>query len=242
MREPISSNINFAGKAMLWLWIAAITFLPISVAIYTQSVSLAGLLLVCLVLGVFLSRIDLIEEITIGPMKAKLQRRIDQAEDVLLSLQNVAATIAEISLSTMIRTGATGGFNKDESEGFRVRVVKLLHDIGVENSAVMAAQRELVGYLKWEYVWALTGRSGPPNGVTDEQFSSWKELTSGQTKLPTVGSIRSYLRSINALDEEATQLLNDYTHFMQTGNHRRPEVFYELRGKPRKIALNSGVE
>lgn len=221
------------------LIVAIAVFLPIYV-FYTKDISSAGLMLICFVLGLVLSKFDLIEEITVGPLTAKLQRRINEAEEVLKKLQNVAAAISEISLSTMIRTGRAGGFGFEESEKFRMRIVSLLREIGVGNDDVAATQRELTGYLKREYVYAIVGRSVPPIGISEEKIRAWNEIRDSH-QIPTVGKVRSFLRSINALDEEAIELLDDYTYFEKHGDHRRPEVFFRLKQEPRRIVINSGV-
>jgi len=216
--------------------IAAIVLVPTSLVLLGQSLSLAALTLVCLVLAFLFTRFEAVEEIAIGPLRAKLQRRIDEAEVILSKLRDVAATMSEIALSTMVRSRYISGFSFEESDKIRTQIIGLLDDLGVDAERMRQVQFELTKDLSRDYVHAILGGHEVPAGASTEQIEEWKAMRR-VWPLPTVEELKGFLSRVGALDDERRLLIEDYEQFIKTDTHRRLDVFLEVRLKPQRLIL-----
>lgn len=213
-----------ARSAAQVLVVAAIMFVPTGLAIAGQPIAVTTFVAACLVLGFLLIRFDAIEEITFGPLKAKLQRRIDEAEALLVKIRESAVLAAEANISSLVRMGRWSGYDVMAVDAIRQKFVDLLGELGVDARKIHEVQNDWLRYNKFDYVMMITGGSTTPRNATPTEAEDWKRLRDIDN-LPTPDALRRYLVGHGALTPSLDDLLNDYSEFVRTGKHPRLEVF-----------------
>lgn len=113
-------------KILFWLGVSIIVLVPLAIGLFgvrsglvpsdaAQSMPWLALLIgVCITL---LSRMDDIAEFSLGPLKARMTEKIEEADAVVVQLRRIAAALAEVTLTDLMASNFMGGLPLKEKVG-----------------------------------------------------------------------------------------------------------------------------
>lgn len=155
---------------------------------------------------------------------AKTRDLVKKAEITLSELQELATILGRIQISLLVRQGRMSGYSEAEQQVYRKEIHDVLEKIGISREKQMDTLKEVIRFTKFDYVSKILGNS-IPKGLPSEKVTEWKELRRCLDNPPSISTLEVFLEENGILDEERRELLDDYSHYLETGEHRRLEVF-----------------
>ena len=224
---------------MSWLFWAGIIFTvvaPIVIGVGYDDQSTSWIAAICGAFVTFMSRLEFLAELSLGPVKAKLRDKIEEATATIDQLRNVAVVSAEATLTDLMAGGFMGGMNTRMRLELHDKIVHTLAEIEADELAIEAAKSEWNKGISIIYHRAISrvvdGRSSPnlvnPDS-SDQQKKAYKELQSildfDTWTVPTPNQIRAILKKYDIESEEVNHWLDDYENFLSTGEILRRSEF-----------------
>jgi hypothetical protein len=175
-----------------------------------------------------LGNLERFESLKASPsgIEAKTREVVERAESTISELRQLAATIGRILIELIISEGRWGGNTLAEKDQQVDELVTTLRAVGV-------SEREIDDILqtrrRWDvidYVNMIMQRLG--KAVVAEKRVEWnsfvKERCRGFVR-PGPDELRKFLTAMGVLDDAASELIEDYRHYLATGKHRRSDVW-----------------
>ena len=178
----------------------------------------------------FLFHIDRIEsfKFSLQSVEAKTRDMITKAENTLSELQILAQYVAEISLSLVKRQGRLGGYDDDEKEEIREKILDTLKQIGINEKTMQDVLIEWYKIDDFDYAHYILGGSKIPETKVREKIAKWNSLRNGNFKnIPTPETLRQFLIETMLTNDGIEGYLEDYEYFKKFRKHRRPEVWHK---------------
>lgn len=180
----------------------------------------------------FVSKLDLVEQIELFALKATMRRTITEAQATVSQLHSLAATQSAV-IVRLVATGGwwEGGHSREDKAKLKQSVLTTLRELGLPEEQVKkvdGADAEFIGY---EYVTHLKRAEIFARDHAQDQ-SKWTEffnrtINRAISDQPRPAEFEAVFRSLERQVPEAVwELLNDYRHYVERGVHRRPEAFY----------------
>ncbi|MBS0538953.1 MAG: hypothetical protein JSR47_09370 [Proteobacteria bacterium] len=101
----------------------------------------ASCVLVAGIVAVLVGRLHLVEELALGPLKARLRASIDEANATTQQLRSVAIALAEASLTDLMSGNFFDGMSLHRRFEMRDIIVKSLVELGLTQSDIQNASR-----------------------------------------------------------------------------------------------------
>jgi len=174
------------------------------------------------------ANLDRISEFTASTrgVTARTREVITRAESAVTQLQSLAAVVAEVTLSLVKRSGRLGGYTDVEEESIRDRVSAILENVSVPRHEWPRIFKEWRRITEFDYVHYIIGGNMIPNVGEGAAMEEWKALRAGGIgKVVTPDEVREYLTKHAFMTPERETYLEDYEHYRQHGEHRRPSVW-----------------
>lgn len=176
------------------------------------------------------TRFDAIEEISLGPLRAKLRKQVEEAEQVITAIRALATQVASTTLSLVKRSGRLGGYDDEEEEAIRIEVHDLLKQLGVGESEVNDTLNEWHRFTELDYSLFTLGGTQVPKDLPQEHQPRWKELRSGGVKkIPLPEELKEFFEQAGMLTSEREELIKDYEFYLKNRKHRRPDHWGKRR-------------
>jgi hypothetical protein len=134
------------------------------------------------------------------------------------------------------RAARWGGFSFDEKEQIRKGSLAALDllDVPKQERDEMFRERHMVN--RFDYAGHALGGHTIPQEIqgSNDLTSEWKSLRNGGfQRIPSAETIEKFLRKAGMLNAERAELLEDYRHYEEHGEHRRPDVWKRLHDRDR---------
>ncbi|MCZ8311967.1 MAG: hypothetical protein O9320_14040 [Magnetospirillum sp.] len=170
-----------------------------------------------------LLRADELVEVTIGPLKARLERQVAQATATLEQLRGLAATFGEVILAVLAGEGRMGGMGYKSKMAFKGQVDERLRQLGLSDEQLSQTRKTWRKYLVYDHAVRIW-KSLPV--AVHEMSPELRGLLGERNLIPaTPDEWRAALQRINLARGDAAEALADYEHFLETDNIRRPELW-----------------
>ena len=167
-----------------------------------------------------------------------MRETIQQANATIEQVQRIARNISETTLTALMagNFGFTDGLNLESRLDLHDRLVQSLKEIGIPDkdiSELDAKWKQGIGVIYHRAIAPLIDDREEPHRInpnaTEEQEkvrAGWDELLEfEQWKAPTPAEMTIYLESVGFLTDEINEWIDDYRHFVETGEINRREVF-----------------
>lgn len=200
--------------------------------LYVMSCAFAGF--IALLLSANLDRISEFKASRSG-FEAKTREVIARAESTLSEVQLLARIVGELTLSLVKRSGKIGGYDDDEQQDIKSKVLSSLKKIGIDNSEFPHILQEWYIFTEIDYVHAILGGSIVPEKVGESVISEWKELKRRRSVTPA--EIKSFFDKNIPMTDETKEYINDYEYYCINREHRRPDV-WKRRHSWGRLTLN----
>jgi len=221
-KRPLFLQIlDYCRKAVVPSLIAFTVIAP-TIATILGNISAAIMLLVIGAAALVLTRLDDIRRIKLWSLEAELERKIDEARATLEQLRQLARAVAEPALSTLAMQGS---IFKELKFSYRYRVQQRI-DHALEELGVPVGDRQQVGTI-W-YAPVARGLAGlivnDVRQTRPDLVARIDELGNANGDRPAApDAYREFLQANGLMNDERAGRLDDYQHFWNTGEVRRPD-------------------
>lgn len=225
------------GKSVLfWLGVLFTLAAPIIVGTVLRDPSTTWVVALCGAFVTLLVKLDDLVELSLGPVKAKMRETVIEAHATVDQLRTVAAVTAKASLTDLMSSNFMSGTTLKTRLDLHDSVIAALKSIGASDSAVRDADEMWRRGIGVTYHRAIlkriqqqTTRRTDNDPVSDEKRrapNEFQELLDFENWLaPTPNVIRAFLTSKDLMTPEISLWIDDYEHFIGTGEIRRRDQF-----------------
>ena len=224
---------------LFWFGIVFTVVAPIVIGVRLENTTMAGMALVGGAFITFISRLDQMSELSLGPLRAKMREKIEEADETLEQLRETAATMSKASLGHMMASSFWAGLSLAQRFKLHDEVISNLRGLGASDFQIEQADAIWLCGIPVIYSRAvcnaLRGAQSAADRIsrTNEQQALVKKITEMQDfddnwKIPTSNQIRRLLQDENAITELVKKWLDDYQHFEETGEIRDLDQFVKM--------------
>lgn len=221
---------------IFFLGIAFIISAPIIARIKPENYSASKIIIVAGLILIFTSKIDTMEEFSVGPLQAKMKETIQEANATIKQLKTVSAASAKTTLTGLMADGFLGGLPLKRKIALHDQIIESLREVGFSNQEISEADemwRKGVGILYYNKIRPLIEGRESPNLVNRGASEEARKATHDFTKLldfenwlaPTPEQITIFLEERGFLKPEMEEWIADYQHYLDTGEIRRRDLF-----------------
>jgi hypothetical protein len=227
-------------KFLFWVGVVFTIVAPIIIGIGFDDTSTSWVAALCGAFITFVSKLNEISELSLGPVKAKMKEKIDEVNTILQHLREALTVTSQTALTDLIAGGMIGGMSLSKRLELHENIIANLRAIGASDEQISLAERDWrkgisIVYFRTIQV-VLEGRKSP-NTVNFETPKDKKQasheigelLDFKSWNVPTPHQIRSVLTRHSIEDEDTESWINDYEHFLDHNEIRRREEFIAKR-------------
>lgn len=221
---------------LFWTGIIFTIIAPFAVKVIFNDMALVW---VALIIGVFMtiiSKFDCLVEFSLGPITAKMNQKIEEADVILKKLQNIALVSSEATLTDLMAGSFMGSMTLKQRMILHDKVVQALKDIGIDDKRILLAEerwRKGISVIFCRAIhWRVELRKDPhhvnleapkPNKEAGQElknlsdFSNWTE--------PSPEKIKEVLKKYSLSLPEVDQWVDDYAYFLEHNVIRDLDAF-----------------
>jgi hypothetical protein len=204
-------------------WILKVAFVLAATALAWFNVAAAMIAVAATILVVLFDRAKDIVDISFGPMKAKIERDLSEAEKLVNQLRDFSTLQAQAVLAAAVRSGRFA----DES-GWLFNHVKALEtamrEMGVPESRIAEARQEFVGYAISDAGHMAMGHGHIPNVNGKFLEAEWREAL-GKFPNRDPDKIEGFLHRHGLINAERKKRVDDMRWMMKHGDVRDSEMY-----------------
>lgn len=227
-------------KVLFWVGVVLTIVAPIIIGIYFKDTSTSWVAALCGAFITFVSKLDEISELSLGPVKAKMKEKIDEVNTIIKQLRQAVTVTSQAALTDLMAGGFSGGMSLVKRLELHNNIIANLREIGASEDQISLAEKDWRKGVCLIYhrniISVLEGRT-PPDRLNPDTPDNKKQASSEIEGLlnfkgweaPTPYQIRSILARHSIEDEATNSMVNDFEHFLEHNEIRRLEVFIALR-------------
>lgn len=236
--ERSTGQKDIEGKYMFWFGVIFTAFAPIVIWTIFENTAIAWIAALCGAFITFMSKINDIAELSAGPVRAKMRETIQDANATIEQVRQIARSISETTLAALMagNFGFQDGLTLDSRLALHDDLINSLREIGVPDKRILKSDKKWrrgIGVIYHRAIAPLIDGRKVPHQInvdaTVEQKQAregWDELLDfDQWKAPTPDEMSAYLTSAGVLTHEMSEWIDDYRHYLETGEIRRRELF-----------------
>lgn len=197
---------------------------PFHVIYYNGNITTAFILLASGVLIFLVPRFDRIREISIlGVMKAKLERKIEEAAATLEELRELAIVFSKSALYHTARSGFWGGITDEQRHQIYLDINQSLVNLGIDTAVIEHPNLEYHNCILRQFYTCLIGHQVPrPNDCRED----WKELRGREIdNPPSPEELNQFFRENDFLDEKHESILEEYEYYYNNKEFKNFRIF-----------------
>jgi hypothetical protein len=229
-------------KGLFWIGVILTIVAPLIIGIHYKDPSTSWVAALCGAFITFISKWEEISELSLGPVKAKMKEKIEEAEKVLRQLREAVTVNAHATLTDLGAGSMSGGMRTDRRLEIHKNIISNLKEIDCTDEQVARAERDWKKVMNIYYCGFITQlveeRTSPhlknfnTSGSRKKAYNELKELEDfGKWKMPSPEQIRSVLSRHSVQDEAVDGWVDDYEHYLETNEVRRVDEFIKLRDR-----------
>lgn len=205
------------------VWIIKIAFIAVATLLAMWNVAMAVAFVSATILALLYGKADSLIEVSFGPLKAKLQRDITEAERLMEKLRALAAAQGRAAIAASAHTGR---FATDDDWIFQSakRVESALRDLDVSEAKLIEARSELVTLTIRDAAMIALGSSYVPTKLGDAAHAPWKEIREVRP-YPLPDQIERWLSEWGALSPQHQQRINDMRWMIEHKDVQNSEMY-----------------
>ncbi len=229
---------NTARGVLFWFGAIFTIIAPIFIGTRFNDPSTSWVAALCGAFITFISKLDDIAELSLGPVRAKMRETIQEANATIEQVQKIASNISEPMLSTLMagNFGFRDGLGLSHRLDLHDSLVKSIHEIGVSDKRISEMDKAWargIGVIYYRAIAPLIDGREEPNIINSNATKEQNEAREGWDKLldfdnwqaPTPDQMKSYIESIRIENTEIDEWIDDYRNYIETGEIRRRDIF-----------------
>lgn len=168
------------------------------------------------ILAALYGKLGTIIEISFGPLKAKLEREITEAEKLLQSLRKLALVQAKTAISIGARTGRWS--SEDDWNYQTVRQLEAaLREAGVDEASLKEARQDFVQFTVRDLAYCVMGGAYVPMNLGVEARREYDQIRKGDG-FTNPDQLEQYLKKWNVLTPEREVRIADMRWLVDNGD------------------------
>lgn len=231
-KKPISQILLF------WVGVFFTLAAPILVSIFIPGSGITWVVALCGAFVTLLVKLDDLVELSLGPVRAKMRETVMEANATVKQLRNFATVIGEVSLTDLMAGNFFDGTTLKTRLDLHDSIIKSLQDIGVEENVLRDTDqnwRKGVGVIYHRAIYKRIQQQTTHRKDNSDLSSAQLEIPNNFQKLldfevwqaPTPKVIKEFINSHALMTEELSDWINDYQHFLDTGEIPRRDLFVQ---------------
>lgn len=185
----------------------------------------AAIVAICAVILVALqSKAGSLIEFSFGPLRAKLERELSEAEKLVEKLRAFAAIQAKMVITASSRTGRWADQTDDWQFMNMKRLDAALRDMGVSEAELQDARSELVKMTILDLGNSALGLSKVPTKLGPQAVAEWQAIKRSQLH-SSPDEVEAYLRKWDSLSPERQLRIDDMRWIIENRDIRDREQF-----------------
>ncbi len=197
----------------------------------------AGFVIVWSLLLMIVGRFDRLTKLSLGAtgLNVELQQKIEEATDTIERVRSLAATTSYALLTELMASEFFYGSPLTKRLSIRDRVIAELKSLKLGDDKLRDVQSGWLAHgavLFSSKVRSTVEKDIKTAGRGADDVAEFvaeynKELQPDTWTAPSPDAIRTFLEKRRLLSVAAVEWIEDYRHFLETGDLRRPEQFIE---------------
>jgi len=193
--------------------------------------SVAWLTVLCGGLVAFLSRIEALAELRIGPLRATMREKIAEAAATVEQLRELATSITAAFLTDLIGSSFMGVMSNDMRLRIHDELIENLRSLGATNGQINRAEEEWRKGIGIVYHRIISNEMQKavkhPNTMAHNKMSSETralvDFPAWNVASPT--EYERFARDHQVLAQDVQSWIDDYRHFLASNEIRRRSEF-----------------
>lgn len=187
----------------------------------------------------FMSKFEDIVEFSLGPLRARMREKIDEADASLSQLRQIAKGLAEITLTDLMASNFWAGLPLNRKLDFHDELMEKLEHLGVTGSDREKTEemwRKGMGIIYHRAISYVAAERENKHTLskkeqTNEKFRAAIDKLDGLIDIkkgwdsPTPAQYEKFLSENGLMNKEAQAWIDDYRHYLETGEIRRRDLF-----------------
>lgn len=221
------------GRSMLVLfWVGVLFTLvaPVVIGVALESESTAWVAALCGAFVTFAAKLDAIAELSLGPLKARMRNAIEEVHATVDQLRSIATASFKATSAELMAGNFLSGMGLKRRLELYEQLLRSLEDLeltAAQKQEATAFWRQGVGLVYHRAIEkAVRGNGEDPDATkaADEfqdtlDFPNWRVLAPAE--------MEALLNAKGVLTGEVQIWIDDYRHFIETGEIRRRELFVQ---------------
>lgn len=221
---------------MFWLGILFTLFAPVVIGIFFDDQSTSWVAALCGAFVTFMAKIGDLAELSLGPVKAKMKEKLEEASATIDQLREIATTNSEATLTDLMAGSFMGGMSLKKRLDLHDKIIDALKGIGASNLQISQAEHDWKKGVCIIYQRAIQQAveerpephetNGNANEKQKKACAEIKELQNfDKWETPSPSQIKNILKKHNIVSENVDKWVNDYEHFIEHNEIRDREKF-----------------
>ncbi|TDJ52331.1 MAG: hypothetical protein E2O43_04520 [Nitrospina sp.] len=224
------------NKILFWVGVIFILTVPIYIGIKLENVKVSIISAICAGFIIFVSKMGILTEISLGPLKGKMQETIQEANATIEQLKTISVASAKVTLTSLMAGGFGGGTSLQTKLDLHDELVESLKNVGFSEQELNQADEPWKQGIGLIYHRAIKNivykkRNLEPSGSQSsaniqaiyEKFNELLDFDNWQA--PSPNEMKNFLENEGVLNKEIGDWINDYQNFLDTGEIRRRDLF-----------------
>jgi len=164
-------------------------------------------------------------------VETKAREVLRQAEVTQKAFQKLAAMTGELLIDLNAAQGRFAGSGEGEARDARKsRLLESLGDIGLSKQDLAKVADSDKAWNIIDYANGILTSAG--RKIPDDRRGQWQAalapiMADGNFRSATPEKLRDLLAEFAALDTDQAELIDDYRHYLKTGEQRRPDIWMQ---------------
>ncbi|MGV8865225.1 MAG: hypothetical protein ACOH2T_29315 [Pseudomonas sp.] len=221
---------------LFWSGVLIAVFAPVPLAIWLGSAKFGVLCFVSGTLAVLFSKIETLEELSVGPLKAKLRKAIDEANATVEQLRTLGSELSDATLSLLMATEFMNGMDVKAKFALHRKIIECLTNLGASDEQIQNAQGNWLKGVSVMYLRLIRQHVEGRESFTQRNLDVGADELAASSEIfamsnfdiwhvPTPSEMRETLRKHSISNVVASEWISDYETFLKTSTIPRVDLF-----------------
>jgi hypothetical protein len=184
----------------------------------------ASAILIFGIVAVLVGRLHHVEELALGPLRARLRKSIDEANATVQQLRSFALALGEASLTDLMAGNFFASMPLRQRFAMHDIIKRSLFDLGLSDADIQKASANWNKGVAITYHRAI-GKIFPKEADAKIRNEFNAMLKFEEWQAPTAEALDTFLQHHGLMTDEAAAWISDYRHFERTKEIRRFDEF-----------------
>lgn len=223
-------------KFLFWFGVLFTLIAPLIIGLYFGDHSTSWLAALCGAFVSFLAKIGDLAELSLGPLKAKMREKMEEASATIAQLRQIATVTSEATLADLIAGYFLGGMSLKKRLYLHDNIVESLQCIGVSPEQIVYAEKGWKVGISIIYLnairHAIEGRDNPHKinpDATEDQKNAVENVSSlidiDNWSYPSASQVRLIVAKYNIESEDVESWISDFEYFEKNNVIRNRSKF-----------------